>query len=367
MLFHSQQMIMRLVLFIGLLIFPLFTSLAQDTVTVPDVTGLTLPQAAARLNENGLRLGDQTAEPWTSASTGIPGSVVNQSVVAGTTIAQGSSIDLTILSDSRITLIYDDNDLTLINQTDANISLNGLLFSSDDGTKRFNASNWRNNLDGGDCTQIWSIARREPKRVDGCDSIFWQTTNETSSHFWTQSAGASQFNVIQNGDVLATCDAAPPNSQDSPTTCVFYVVTGDTGSASTDYIYFSYTTDRLVVINSTTDRWMPLNNTPIFNFNPQISNPGVQLIIGDPDLFPDANTVADIRRLAPGQCLMLTVSPLTNAEPTESCNVIARRDLSAEVIFWSAPFELLSPFSDSGRASCPAAVEGQLTRCYMPR
>ena len=366
MLLRSQQMIMRLVLFIGLLIFPVFSTLAQD-VTVPDVTGLNLPQAAARLNENGLRLGEQTAEPWTSASSGIPGSVVNQSVAAGIMVAQGSSVDLTILSDSRITLIYDDNDLTLINRAGANINLNGLMFSSDDGTRRFNASNWRNNLDDGDCTQIWSIARNQPKQVDGCDSIFWQTTNETSNHFWTQTAGVSQFNVIQDGDVLATCDAALPNSQDSPTSCEFYVVTSATGSASTDYVYFSYTIDRLVVINNTTDRWMPLNNTPIFNFNPQISNPGVQLILGNPDLFPNVDTVADIRRLAPGQCLMLTLSPLTNAEPTESCNVIAQRDLSAEVIFWAAPFELLSPFSDSGRASCPAAVEDKLTRCYMPR
>ncbi len=55
-----------LVLLLGLLILPASQgALAQGTeVTVPDVTGLSVPEAAAVLNRAGLALGDE----WTVAN-----------------------------------------------------------------------------------------------------------------------------------------------------------------------------------------------------------------------------------------------------------------------------------------------------------
>lgn len=339
---------------------------AQEN-TVPDLTGLNVPQAAATLNAQGLRLGSisATADNLTTAQ---PGTVLSQAIAAGTSATQGDAIDITVLSDARVRFLYDDNDLTMINATGETIDLNGLTFDSDDGTRRFLATEWRGDLTAGDCTQIWSISRRNPKQVEGCDLTHWlTTTNDTTAHFWTQVAGVSQFSVVQNGEARATCDAAPPNSQDSPLTCEFLVITDAITSPSTDYVYFVYSTDRFAVVNIADDAWMPLTETPLYNFNPQISNPGAALLLGDPGLFRNPDIVGEIERLAPNQCLMLTVAPLTDADTLEDCNLLAQRELEAGVAFWLAPFELDSPFSEEERAVCPAATEGRLTRCIMPR
>ena len=44
------------------------TVLSQDSVTVPDLTGLSVPEAAAILNRMGLTLGAETGEAWTAES-----------------------------------------------------------------------------------------------------------------------------------------------------------------------------------------------------------------------------------------------------------------------------------------------------------
>lgn len=341
-------------------------TIAQDT-PVPDVTGLTIPEAVATLNAAGFRLGSQTASPQADSPEQVPGTIISQSVPAETSAEAGTGIDVTVLSNARMTLIYDDNDLTLINQAGSVIDLTGLVFGSADGTRRFVGNEWRSTLDNATCTQIWSISRREPKQVDGCESIFWLTTNNPDNHFWIQANGVTQFTVTQNGQLLATCDTAPPSSQNAPLTCEFFVISNSISADVTDYIYFAYTRDRFTVINTSATAWMPLTETPIYNFNPQITNPGVSLILGDPALFQNPDTVADITRLAPGQCVMLTLTPLTNAEPPQDCWVVAQRDLDSSVAFWLAPFELESPQSLEGRATCPAATENRLTQCIMPR
>jgi hypothetical protein len=242
-----------------------------------------------------------------------------------------------------------------------------MVFGSADGTKRFPAAQWRNTLEAGDCTQIWSIPRREPKPVDGCDSVYWRTTNDTSNHFWTQTAGVQQFTVIQD-DVQVTCEAAPPNSQNNPSTCEFYILVDTTDALSTPFVYFTYTRDTFSVINTSSDRWMPLDETPLYNFNPSIQNPGASFVLSDDSLFPNPPAVGRVDRLAPGQCLVFTLDTTAEATLSPECEtVIAQRALSSEVAFWLAAFELDSPFANQDRVTCPAARENRQTVCVMPR
>jgi hypothetical protein len=232
---------------------------AQETVTVPDLTSLNVPQAAATLNRLGLRLGNQEAQPITAADAVTPNTIAGQSIAAGESAAIGTSIDIRVWSAANITLIYDDNDLTMMNRTGGNLNLGNISFNSLDGTHRFTANNWRGSLEIGDCTQIWSIARREPKNMDGCnEAMYWQTTNLPDEHFWTQTAGVDSFVVVQDGIERATCEAAPANSQDRPLTCEFFVVSSAENAETTPYLYMAYTTDRFAVINNSDDAWMPL-------------------------------------------------------------------------------------------------------------
>lgn len=52
------------------------------------------------------------------------------------------------------------------------------------------------------------------------------SVNRRNEHFWTGANGVRPFNVVQGGLERAICQAAPPNSQDQPTTCEFYLPSG---------------------------------------------------------------------------------------------------------------------------------------------
>lgn len=335
---------------------------AQDEVAiVPDVTGLTVPQAAAELNRAGLRLGTQSAQQWTAASVYPAGTIGAQGTVPGERVPVGMAVDVSVLTTANVRLIYDDNDLTLINNTGGNLDLTQLVFSGTEGTRRFQASRWRGSIEPGDCTQVWSISRFEPKAVDGCDeSTYWLTTNDTTEHFWTQIASSGPFQVVQNGVVLATCEAAPPNSQASPLVCEFFITTGTFANPVTDYVVFSYTTDQFLAFNTSPHAWMPLDGT-------RIQIPGLELRVGDPVLFGSPDIVADLRRLAPGQCSMLVRSGVGETAPIENCDLIARAEVAQAAAFWTVPFEILAVTRPDERRSCPAATAGQTTVCVMPR
>lgn len=364
MIRHSAARSLVLLLVSCLLVALPAAAQEAQSVTVPDVTGLNVPAAAARLNENGLRLGVQIVEQWTEAS-GLPqNSISGQSLAPGTSAAYGTAVDITILSSPNAVLIYDDNDLTLVNLSAGTLDISGVIFSANAGAVRFGAAQWNPVLDVEDCGQVWSVGRNTPKDVEGCGSTRWLTTNDRAEHFWTALNNVAEFTVEQGGVIRATCPAAPAGTQ--PLRCEVYIAGGSAAADSTPFIYFAYTTDRFAVLNPTADQWMPLAQTPLFNFNPGVQVAGAQVNLGDPALFGNPDIVADITRLAPGQCLLLTDGSPTTPEPPQPCSIITQLNSSPTVAFWLAQFEIQSA-SDGIRRTCPAATPDQLTICMLPR
>jgi len=338
---------------------------AQTTVVaVPDVSGLSVPAAAARLHEAGLRLGAIDAVRWTEAS-GLPVNTISQQTpAAGESIPSGTEIALTVLRTPNVTLIYDDNDLTLINQTGSNLPLAGISLSSSDGAALFRADRWfAAALEAGDCGQVWSVPRGDAKDIEGCGSIFWLTTSNNAEHAWTALNNVTSFNLVQYGAVRATCPAAPANSE--PLRCEAYLPAPDQAE-ETAFVYFAYTDERFVVANPSTDQWMPLGATILYNFNPNLSVAGAGVPLGDPSLYGAATRVEDVRRLAPGECLLFTRGPLDAATLPIPCRVIAQLSIDPSLIFWAAPFEMES-VSDGLRRACPASTPGKPTLCILPR
>lgn len=342
----------------GLVGFLLITgAVAAQDVRVPDLTGLNVPQAAALLNRAGLKLGAENAAGWTPES-GLPQNTISgQSIPAGTSAAPGAAVDVDVLRAPNMVLVYDDNDLTLINQSGGTLGLGSVVFRALDGSgATFAAARWAGGLPAGDCGQIWSIGRRGAKDVPGCGSILWLTTNNPAEHFWT--GGVTQFAVFQNGVQRAVCPAANPGQ------CEFYLAAGASADA-TEFVYFAYTPEHLAIINTSDDRWMALEGFAVYNnFVPPF---GAAVNVADRSLYRDENVspVADIRRLAPGQCLLFTNRSPGSEQPPQPCDVIARLDIGPTVIFWGADFGVGS--SDGQPRSCPAAVAGRLTLCVMPR
>ncbi len=333
---------------------------AQDSsVTVPDLTGLSVPAAAALLNKNGLALGAENNQSWTADSGVQQNQIKGQSVTGGQSAAPGSKVDVTVLRSSNAALIYDDNDLSLVNKTGADLNLAGINFNSLDGNPASLAgTRWAASLRDTQCVQVWSVHRNGPKGEPDCTAIQnWLATTNPGEHFWTGEGGTTHFAITQNGVQRADCPVANPGR------CEFYLA-GGTSSDATAYIYFAYTPDRLAIINQSTDQWMVLSGFNVYNNHAPAKNAPVP--VGDPSIFNILNKVAQVGQLAPGQCILFTNSDPGVTQPPQPCDEIAWLGVEPKVTFWGAPFDLTSS-SDGQKRTCPAATDGRLTICVMPR
>jgi hypothetical protein len=327
---------------------------AQESV-VPDLTGLSIPAAAAQLNAVGLRLGTQQALPL-GADPSQAGRVASQSLAPGDLTAAGVTVDLQVYREPNMSVIFDDNDLTLVNRSQNLLDLNGLSFQAQDGTgASFAAVRWSGVLRPSQCTQVWSVGRNGPKGLDECSTIQnWLVTTQPGEHFWLQ----GNFSVVQQGVERGRCTIAVPGR------CDFYLEVGGTGGETVEYIYFAYTSDRLIVHNPSTDQWMNVNGFTLFNNYPD--NRGFPLTLSDATLYSYRDGVIQAGLLAPGQCISFTNSQPQSESTPEPCRIVASLDIDPGLIFWGAAFEFVSS-ADNQRRSCPAARPDQMTVCIMPR
>ncbi len=332
----------------------------QASVTVPDVTGMTVPVAAAALNHAGLALGHEVGEAWTAESGLAQNTIAVQSVAPGTAVEAGTAIDLTVLHSPNTLLLYDDNDLTLVNQTGADLDLTGLIFQAQDGNQAsFAASCWGASLREGRCAQLWSVGRNGPKGLDECQYIeHWLATTNNAEHFWTGEGGTTQFSVNQNGIERALCPVANPGR------CEFYLPSAGAQDV-TGFVYLVYTQDRLAIINNTDDRWMPLGGLRFLNN--YVEPRGAAINPADSSLYgSNRNPAADLQRLAPGQCILFTNSSPDSQTPPQACDVVAQLNVGPSVIFWAADFPV-DGVTDNLDHACPAATSEGMTLCIMPR
>lgn len=334
---------------------------SQENMLVPDVIGLNVPQAAALLNQNGINLGIETNITWT-ADAGVPENTIGvQSIAAGERVTPGTTIDVTVLRSANTLLIYDDNDLTLVNQSGAVMRLDGLNFFSIGGSSEssFTATRWTDELAVGDCARIWSQSTRESEDRPECPaSTYWLATQQAAAHFWLGTSGATQFRVEENGIERAVCPVANPG------TCAFFLAGGGSSSDVTGFVYFAYTPDQLIVHNVSESQWMLLDGSQIVNNAPAAA--GSTFAFASAEVFGNPQVIGSINRLAPGQCLHFTGSATISDSMPEMCDAVARLDLDPSVNFWVQPFGVASVTDDQAH-TCPAAIADKLTVCIMPR
>jgi hypothetical protein len=337
---------------------------SQTAAVVPDVRGLNVPQAAALLNQNGLLLGTEDNLRWTPES-GVPENTVSgQSVAAGETVAAGTAVNVTVARPSNITLIYDENDITLINRSAGVLDFRGLFFNAAEGNAAFEGTEWRiRTIAPNECAQLWSVTRYEPKEIEGCERFAsWiATTTNTGFHFWTQMNGVSSFRIIQSELERASCPAAPFGSE--PMTCdLFLAVEGDLDPLN-EYVWFSYSAEHLAVINPSRDAWLPLQESVIFSAAPALGDDS--LAFAAPALFTGSAVYGRTDQLAPGQCLLFSLPDAASQPPLEGCTVLAQRVVQPQEVFWRYDFDMVG---ESGEAyTCPVASPDYTTSCVLPR
>lgn len=336
------------------------SALAQSNpVTVPDVSGLNVPQAAAVLNRAGLQLGTETSAGWTAEAAVPPNTIGIQSIAAGQIVERGTAIDVTLLREFNALLIYDDNDITFVNQTGVSLDMTDITFSAVEGNPAvFAGQRWSFNFNGGDCGQLWAIQRGFPKELPECtEAMYWLAlVNDRTVHFWTTTNGVVKFAVLQDNIQRAVCDAAPPGTQDNPYRCPIFLPVTSTSGDVTPYLYFVYTTDSLIIRNRSEDAWMPLAGLTITNAQ--------NIAETIPALLATAtvDAIYNLDRLAPNQCLHFTTA--AGATPPENCDVIAQA--APPNAFWLGAFSFVSA-TDGKLRSCPAAQPDKITLCILPR
>ena len=342
----------------------------QDTVVVPDLAGLNTPQSAALLNALGLRLGEEQVNVWTQTSPASPNVVSSQSVQPNTMVPRGTTIDIGVLRVANMKLIYDDNDLTMVNLTQNVVDVAGLRFTSIEGTPTsFPATRWASNLRSRQCMQVWTVPRNGPKGVEECQFIQNFLRNTTpGEHFWTQANGVQRFALVEDGVQRASCPAAPANSQDVPVQCEFYLEGANAANDITEYLYLAYTTDAIAIINQSNDKWMPTDRSPIINRHPDFGEEGLVFNFGNRALFVEPDSIiGDVTQLAPGQCIMLTLRHPDGLDtPPQPCRVIAQRNVNRRAAFWMQAFQIDSA-NDGQRRECPQALADRPTLCIVPQ
>lgn len=340
----------KLLLLLVLSLLTITFVIAQETTpTVPNITGLTVPDAAAVLHRAGLTLGAQQIV----ASDEPANMVTSQNPAPGEAVAPGTAVSVTVMRPVNMRLIYDENDFTLMNQSGQAFATGSLSFQAVDSGAAFTARRWNrvSDLPNNECLQLWSVVRTDSKEVDGCRTVVhWISTSNTNEHFWI-AGQQTAFRVLFEGIERGVCPAASAGQVQD---CPLYLPLDDNPTDISEYMYFTYTDDQFVVINRSAGRWLPTGQIRI----------GDGLVLGNPANFQSA-FMGDAGFLAPGQCLVFTRDQA--AETTlEACDVVARATLPADQVFWNFPFRMRGGVGRE-RQSCPAALPGERMICIVPR
>src|SRR5258708_3272602 len=222
----------------------------QGEIAVPDLTGMTLPQAAKLVGEAGLLYQGENTKAWTAGAKVKGNQISDQQPAPGQKAAAGTPGSVTGLRAYNTSLIYDGSSITLKKTSTADLDLSSVTFTSGQGKdlSQFSAFEWGVfTLKPGECDRILAGFKATPAAVD-CQKVVRQNVyTEKTKQFWL----TNMFTVMRMGESVITCDATAGH-------CDFYLPQAD-DTERTTYLNFNYRTNHLVVRNDS-DRWMILSN-----------------------------------------------------------------------------------------------------------
>jgi hypothetical protein len=334
---------------------------ASSPITVPDVVGLTVPEAAAVLHRAGLKLGPQTSVYRLDQAHNT---VIGQTPPADASAEPLSEVGIEVVIQTNIEIVYDNNDITVINLTGTTLNGGRMRFEAIDSglpsppAFSFNeVADLRVSVDDDQCLQFWSISEGMGQPADGCARGLdgWFASILTERHFWTRASEAATFRFWYGDQPVGDCPTMRDlrGKQRCPMRLALDPDEGDTA----EYLYFVYSADQLIVKNASARRWMAVDG---------VTFGGIDL--GDFARIPRETFVGSERRLAPGECILLTAASISTGEPIQDdlsveCFVIARGELSDVDLFWRRGFAL----GDAASCPPPPATNAARSICLVPR
>jgi hypothetical protein len=330
----------------------LTASAQQDLVAVPDLIGLTVPQAARRLIEAKLLPGIEAQQIWTTGAKAQPNQIIQQSPAAGEKVAGGTAITMTTLRTPNVKLEYNADRLFLTNLMDEPLNLNGVRLATGEGSSRvqFKASDWGKFLIAAHgCASLWTRPATGLTRPDGCKALS-TTAVKMQSEFWPWLAGTGTFSVERYGQPVATCYSMEVS-------CLL-ALPQEGDSDNTGFLTFVYRTTHLRVEN-TTDQWVNLEGVEA------VGRDAKRLMLNATQNMARGDVLWPGSRLAPKQCIIYSALEV-GLLPPYTCEVVGYVKLDPGGVFWAKGFSIIGSLRTLTQP-CAAPVAGQESLCVLPK
>lgn len=316
--------------------------------TMPNLIGLTAPEAHALLAEHGLLLDPVFSSSTTS--TGENNTIIDQSLAAGEAYITGAVISVTLHHSNNIELIWQTENFgtdafTIVNLSDAIINFDNVDFLSADATKRLNLPEMPNILRERNCFQLWVFQENNGTRLPECNFLQGGgilTVENPNRQFWL---GVGSFYVLQEGLRRAECEIALGR-------CQLWVSPTPIAEEFSPYVFLMYNQHELIIHNRAENQWMPLNQIAF--------NQG--LALNDAREWDTVNFSPELPFLAPNQCVRYSDG---RNQALAKCTEVAYRQTGD--IFWASAFTVRSLRSGDTAKTCPAANGDELTLCLLLR
>jgi hypothetical protein len=321
----------------------------QDLVIVPDLIGLTTPQAARAAADAALLFASESSTSWTDDAELPPNLVSQQEPTPGQNVKPGSPVKVIVPRVFNIELVYDAKSLNLINLSDSPLNLAGLSFRSGEGTtlREYRSPNPGTQLLPRNCVRLWALRPQASEQPAGCTAVSTSNTIRLERQlFWL--GAVDSFSIQRNGDLIETCPITANR-------CLFMLPQGD-DPERTPYLSFAYRTNYLTIRNES-ERWMSVAGVEAIGWS------GKRFRFDDLQNLAPGEVPWTGTRLGPGQCIVY--SELAPAVlPPYDCQVVGYIRLPSVLPFWSTGFTVISP---TGRRSptCAAPGRGQLSLCLV--
>ncbi len=336
---------------------PVVIRAQTDTVTVPNLVGMSVPQAAQVVADGQLLFKTEIQRAWTADAKVKPNQISEQSPAAGQTVAQGSQVEVTVLRVINVVLVYTSDTLTLVNLSQGPLDMDGVTFKSVVGKEiiEYAAADWGEaDLLPQTCNQV-RVAKATPTpRPAECTAVrFSKELPAKARPFWAGAqTGLASFRIERYGDYIATCNVSEGR-------CEVSLPQGEDDPEHTAHLLFHYRTNYLTVRNSSAERWMGLSGVELSNAA------GKKLRLDSfTEILPgDVAWIGD--RLAPGQCIVYTEVGL-GLLPAFDCRVVGYVKLAQGQSIWQKGFTS-TVLAGQEQTVCPAPRPGQLSICLAPK
>jgi hypothetical protein len=244
-------------------------------------------------------------------------------------------------------LVYNGKTITLLNLSQTNLSLNGMVFWRAGGEVKYKATTLASVLKPGQCAQLWTaeVKQQLDKSPECGQRLRWQKLGRPDTYFWIGESDNEFFRPQFGGTTLTLC----PASRGDVLRCEFHIPQDGnmpqfptlndpaTGLPMPAGMQVAYDNNQLWIGNLTPDTALPTRSLRIFySINKQ-----------EIEWAPDTATW-DIgkwegRGLLPNQCIVL-YKDASKVTPLLPCAPIARTVVNDPI--WQMKFEVLGPRED---------------------